>query len=117
MRNVEKIRLPIPLDVHFAILAVVVPKRKREVLDVPVVTRAKRELVMVVLASDVRRDNLVHQAMLRLIHAHLAMPGIIKKNSVKLRACLAFLVNFKTHVVKHRANSAHAGNYNPTVAK
>ena len=78
MRNVEKIRLPTPVDVHFAILAVVVPKRKREVLDVPVVTRAKRELVMVVLASDVRRDNLVRPMTKLLILVHVAIQDIIK---------------------------------------
>ena len=78
MRNVEKIRLPTPVDVHFAILAVMVPKRKKEVLDVPVVTRAKRELVMVVLASDVRRDNLVRPMTKLLILVHVAIQDIIK---------------------------------------
>ena len=78
MRNVEKIRLPIPVDVHIAILAVMVPKRKKEVLDVPVVTRAKRELVMVVLASDVRRDNLVRPMTKLLILVHVAIQDIIK---------------------------------------
>ena len=78
MRNVEKIRLPTPVDVHIAILAVMVPKRKKEVLDVPVVTRAKRELVMVVLASDVRRDNLVRPMTKLLILVHVAIQDIIK---------------------------------------
>ena len=90
MRNVEKIRLPTPVDVHLAILVVVVPKRKKGVLDVSVVTLAKRELVLVVLANNVRRVNLVRPMMLRLIRVHVAIQAIIKKNWVKLRVCHAF---------------------------
>jgi hypothetical protein len=90
VRNVDKIRLPTPVDVHLAILVVVVPKRKKGVLDVSVVTLAKRELVLVVVANNVRRVNLVRPMMLRLIRVHVAIQAIIKKNWVKLRVCHAF---------------------------
>ena len=90
VRNVETIRLPTPVDVHLAILVVVVPKRKKGVLDVSVVTLVKRELVLVVVANNVRRVNLVRPMMLRLIRVHVAIQAIIKKNWVKLRVCHAF---------------------------
>jgi hypothetical protein len=53
VKNVRKIPLPIPVDCQFVTLVVVVKKQKKGVLNVPVVTRAKQELVMVARVNNV----------------------------------------------------------------
>jgi len=79
----------------FVILVVVVLKRKKEVLNVPVVTRAKRVLVLVVLVNNVRRVNSVPPMMIRPIPVRLATRGIIKKIWAKLLVYPVFRVIFK----------------------
>jgi hypothetical protein len=81
---VLKIPLPIPVECKFAILVVVVPKRKKGVLNVPVVTLVKRVLVRVVLANNVRLVNFVPPMMIRPILVRVAILDIIKKIRAKL---------------------------------
>ena len=84
------------MDCQFAILVVVVPKRKQAVLNVPLVTRAKQELVMVVLVNNVQPVTFVHQAMNKLLSAVSVPKDYTKVKRAKHHVCPAFPVRFKT---------------------
>ena len=85
-----KIPLPIPVECLFAILVVVVLKRKRGVLNVPVVRLEKRVLVMVVLVNNVRLVNFVHPMTKTLLRARHVTPANTKKTEDKPRVTSVF---------------------------
>jgi hypothetical protein len=74
----------------------VVLKRKKGALNVPVVTRVKQELVLVVLVNNVRRVNSVHPAMNKLLFAVVVPKDITNVKRAKHHVCPVFLVRFKT---------------------
>jgi hypothetical protein len=76
------------------------------VLNAPVVTRAKRVLVLVVLVNNVRRVNSVRPMIKLLILVRIAILDIINQNKAKLRAYHAFPVRTKTPLDNPRVNSA-----------
>tara|TARA_B110000090_G_scaffold76237_1_gene86802 strand:- start:128 stop:502 length:375 start_codon:yes stop_codon:yes gene_type:complete len=84
------------VDCQFVILVVVVPKRKKGVLNVPVVTRAKQALVLVVLVNNVQLVNSVPPAMNKLLSAVVVPKDITNVKRAKHHVCPVFLVRFKT---------------------